>query len=185
MKKTIVGLLALGLALAFVPGASAGEPSALLPPRPAVAGDGGAQRSDAVRTRIRSLHGDRTQCLDADSNNGENGTRVQVWRCNGQPQQVWVAEGGQLRNERFPGMCLDADTTTGGANGTRLQLWRCNGESQQQWRLLPDDLAIYNLRFLNDFRTVVDRDPAQVDGAVAQLWEKNFQSQQWWQFEPA
>ncbi|MFC5056988.1 hypothetical protein [Saccharothrix xinjiangensis] len=41
------------------------------------------------------------------------------------------------------------------------------------------------MRFLNDYRTVVDRDPAQVDGAEVRLWQKNSQSQQWWQFEAA
>ncbi|GAA1296866.1 RICIN domain-containing protein [Saccharothrix xinjiangensis] len=133
MGKTIAGLLALGLAPALAPGATAEEASALLPPRPAVGG-GDAQRSDAVRTRIRSLHGDRGQCLDADSRNGGNGTRVQVWRCNGTSQQVWIAEGWQLKNERFPGMCLDADLNGGGANGTRLQLWRCNGEPSSTGR---------------------------------------------------
>lgn len=131
---------------------------------------------------IRSLFGSGNQCLDADSNGGGNGTKVQVWACNGSNQQLWFwADDLSVRNGLFPSMCLDADTNGGGANGTRVQLWVCNGSTQQQWGVLPNDVAIYNMRFFNNGNTVMDRDTnAPGNGAQVQLWAKNFQPQQWW-----
>ena len=131
---------------------------------------------------IRSLFGSGTQCLDADSTGGGNGTRVQVWDCNGSNQQLWFwADDLSVRNGLFPSMCLDADVNGGGANGTRAQLWVCNGSTQQQWGVLPNDVAIYNVRFFNNANTVLDRDTnVPGNGAQVQLWEKNFQPQQWW-----
>ncbi|MFJ9453538.1 ricin-type beta-trefoil lectin domain protein [Kitasatospora sp. NPDC101447] len=127
------------------------------------------------------------QCLDADANAGGNGTKVQVWGCNGTTQQEWISwDDYSIESVRFRGMCLDADTNGGGNNGTRMQLWQCNGSSQQKWFMRANDLAIYNQRFNNNLNTVVDRDTnVRGDGARAQLWAKNFQSQQWWQIAGA
>ncbi|GAA2974822.1 RICIN domain-containing protein [Actinokineospora diospyrosa] len=136
--------------------------------------------------RIRSLYGNKDQCLDADANAGGNGTRVQVWTCNGSSQQAWLtySDSYRLVNGRF-GRCLDADLNGGGANGTKLQLWDCNGSTQQSWyRRGGGDVALYNIRFSNNDNTVVDRDANQPgNGARAQLWVKNFQPQQWWVIE--
>ncbi|MFI1017344.1 RICIN domain-containing protein [Streptomyces sp. NPDC020965] len=141
----------------------------------------------AAWVRVRSLYGGGVQCLDADINGGGgNGNRVQVWTCNGLPQQRWFsADNGMLMNGRFPGMCLDADVNGGGLNGTRLQLWQCSGATQQLWGALPNDFSLYNFRFLNNFTTVVDRNSLWPgDGAGTHLWGKNFQPQQWWVIEP-
>ncbi|MFJ7907256.1 ricin-type beta-trefoil lectin domain protein [Kitasatospora sp. NPDC096204] len=138
--------------------------------------------------RIYSLYqGTPGQCLDADATAGGNGTRVQVWGCNGTTQQEWyLSTDGSLQNVRFPGMCLDADTNGGGADGTRVQLWQCNGTTQQKWYHPSGDLAIYNYRYNNGNNTVLDRDiNVAGDGARTQLWGKNFQSQQWWDIRTA
>ncbi|GAA4038909.1 phospholipase A2 [Nonomuraea soli] len=82
------------------------------------------------------------KCLDADLNTiGGNGTKVQLWDCNGQSQQFWIVTGKdhrgyEIRNGRDVTKCLDADLNTIGGNGTRVQLWDCNGQSQQRWRTL-------------------------------------------------
>src|SRR5690348_3644687 len=85
-----------------------------------------AAASPIAYVRIYSLYQPTpNQCLDADANAGGNGTKVQVWACNGSTQQEWLlSSDGSLQNVRFPGMCLDADTNGGGANGTRVQLWQ-------------------------------------------------------------
>ncbi|MFJ2728961.1 ricin-type beta-trefoil lectin domain protein [Streptomyces collinus] len=141
-----------------------------------------------IYVRIYSLYqATPGQCLDADATAGGNGTKVQVWGCNGTTQQEWLlSTDGSLRSVRFPSMCLDADTSGGGANGTRVQLWQCNGTTQQQWYHPSGDLAIYNVRFNNGNNTVLDRDTnVPSNGARAQLWGKNFQSQQWWDIRTA
>ncbi|AZQ69946.1 MULTISPECIES: RICIN domain-containing protein [Streptomyces] len=145
-------------------------------------------RVQAGVVRIASLYG-RTpgQCLDADANAGGNGTKVQVWACNGSGQQAWISwDNGALESVRFRGMCLDADTNGGGRNGTRVQLWQCNGTAQQRWFGFRNDLALYNDLFYNGGNTVLDRDTnVPGNGAQAQLWAKNFQSQQWWRVDAA
>jgi len=157
-------------------------PGGLVPLKAAVTGVR-PHSTAAAWIRIHSLYGNKGQCLDADATNGGNGTRVQVWACNGSSQQAWYStDDGFLINGRFQSMCLDADLNGGGNNGTVLQLWQCNGTSQQQWWTRANDLAIYNGRFLNNFNTCVDRDTNGPDnGARAQLWQKNFQPQQWWE----
>ena len=135
--------------------------------------------------RFRSLYGSQGQCIDADANNGSNGTKVQVWTCNGTDQQKWIYWNDYtLESVRFRGMCMDADLNGGGTNGTRIQLWQCNGQPQQYWYTFSNDLAIYNSRFLNNYNTVVDRDiTVSGNGARIQLWAKNYQPQQWWRLE--
>ncbi|MEO3807756.1 phospholipase A2 [Sphaerisporangium sp. B11E5] len=82
------------------------------------------------------------KCLDADVHGiGVNGTRVQLWDCNGQAQQFWIIGksgpfGREIRNARDLTKCLDADLNTIGANGTKVQLWDCNDSRQQRWRTL-------------------------------------------------
>ncbi|GAA3721379.1 hypothetical protein GCM10022224_103690 [Nonomuraea antimicrobica] len=122
------------------------------------------------------------QCLDADFFGGGNRTRVQVWTCNGSPQQQWIERSGNpassLESVRFRGMCLDADFF-GGGNATVVQLWTCNGTLQQMWRRKPlPDLSTYSELFPT---MVLDRDiSVQGNGAKVQLWSKNFQVQQNW-----
>ncbi|WP_428993594.1 ricin-type beta-trefoil lectin domain protein [Microcystis aeruginosa] len=61
-----------------------------------------------------------------------NGSRVQVWDCNGQPQQQWSFSGNALVNAG--GKCLDIHAPDMRNNGSRVQVWDCNGQPQQQWR---------------------------------------------------
>jgi cell wall-associated NlpC family hydrolase len=73
------------------------------------------------------------KCLDVVGGGTANGTGIQLYDCNGSPQQHWVYWQGQLEVYGNYGKCLDADSTAGGANGTRIQIWDCNGGQNQQW----------------------------------------------------
>ena len=69
-------------------------------------------------------------CLDDRGNSASNGGVVQVWRCNGLPNQQWqVMSDGTIR---INGLCLDAPDH-GITNGTKVQLWACTGRPNQQW----------------------------------------------------
>ncbi|HTU97284.1 MAG TPA: RICIN domain-containing protein [Solirubrobacteraceae bacterium] len=83
--------------------------------------------------QLQVYTGSQTLCLDADStDNGADGTPIQVWACRGTANQRWTAEAdGSLRSVAY-GRCLDA-VNGGQANGTRLQLWDCIGDAQQDW----------------------------------------------------
>ncbi|SCF45816.1 ricin-type beta-trefoil lectin domain protein [Micromonospora mirobrigensis] len=74
------------------------------------------------------------KCLDADHSGVVDGTRVQLWTCNGSAAQRWIAgASGSLRNVHA-GRCLDVpgSSTT---NGLQVQLYTCNGGPGQQWTL--------------------------------------------------
>jgi hypothetical protein len=64
--------------------------------------------------------------------NSANGTKVQIYDCNGTAAQRWVAgSGGTLTGL---GKCLDA-TGPSSADGTKLQIWSCTGGANQRWQL--------------------------------------------------
>ena len=70
------------------------------------------------------------KCLDDTGNSSNNGTKIQIWSCNGGAAQKWtVAEDGTLR---IHGKCLDAQGE-GTAVGTKIQLWSCTGRGNQTW----------------------------------------------------
>nr|WP_226483903.1 ricin-type beta-trefoil lectin domain protein [Streptomyces parvulus] len=70
------------------------------------------------------------KCLDVDNSMTADGTKVQLWTCNGTGAQQWTrADDGTLR---ALGKCLDV-SNGGTADGTRIQLWTCNGTGSQEW----------------------------------------------------
>ncbi|GAA4973698.1 ThuA domain-containing protein [Actinoplanes utahensis] len=76
------------------------------------------------------------KCLDVANGGSADGTKIQLWTCNGSGAQTWQVSGQTLRNPAS-GKCLDV---AGGAtaNGTKAQLWTCNGSAAQNWAAQPD-----------------------------------------------
>jgi Thaumatin family./Ricin-type beta-trefoil lectin domain. len=73
------------------------------------------------------------KCMDVAWASRDDGARVQLAYCNGGPAQVWVSEGGMLRNPHS-GKCVDVRDWNA-ANGAPLQLWTCApGQANQVWR---------------------------------------------------
>lgn len=72
------------------------------------------------------------KCLDDPGSNTANGTRLDIWTCNGGANQKWtVAQDGTLR---VSGKCLDV-ANGGTANGAAVQLSTCTaGTASQRWR---------------------------------------------------
>ncbi|BCY09887.1 endo-1,4-beta-xylanase [Actinoplanes sp. L3-i22] len=71
------------------------------------------------------------RCLDVPSSSQTNGTRVQLYDCNGQSNQTWsLTSGKQLMV--YGSRCLDA---AGSGNGSAVQIYTCNGQTNQQWNV--------------------------------------------------
>lgn len=70
------------------------------------------------------------KCLDVSEAATADGTKIQLWTCNGTGAQRWSRVGDSVR---ALGKCLDVDDG-GTANGTKVQLWTCNGTGAQVWR---------------------------------------------------
>ncbi|WP_406351117.1 ThuA domain-containing protein [Streptomyces sp. NBC_01635] len=80
--------------------------------------------------RSGSVKGVNGKCLDVDGGGSADGTKVQLWTCNGSGAQTWTLAGDGTF--RALGKCLDV---SGGASadGTKVQLWTCNGTGAQKW----------------------------------------------------
>ncbi|MDH6221845.1 hypothetical protein M2283_009192 [Streptomyces pseudovenezuelae] len=74
------------------------------------------------------------RCLDIVGNSTADGTKVELWDCNGVGGQKWVQQAdGSLLNPQS-GRCLDSPNGAT-VNGTRLQIATCNGTTAQKFAL--------------------------------------------------
>jgi PKD repeat protein len=69
------------------------------------------------------------KCVDVSGSATADGTKIQLWTCNGTGAQSWTPTGGTLR---ALGKCMDV-SGGGTADNTRVQLWTCNGTGAQNW----------------------------------------------------
>jgi predicted alpha-1,2-mannosidase len=80
--------------------------------------------------RTGTITGLAGKCADVNQGSDVNGTKIQIWDCNGSAAQSWtLASDGSVR---AVGKCMDVDHS-GRADGTKIQLWDCNGTGAQQW----------------------------------------------------
>jgi hypothetical protein len=119
------------------------------------------------------IAGDNTaKCVDDNSGSSANGTKIEMWDCNGTAAQNWTIEtDGTIR---INGSCMDI-IGAGTANGTLIELWTCNGGANQQW--LPVNGMLVNPvsgRCLDDpgFNTT--------NGTQLEIWDCNGGSNQQW-----
>ncbi|MBB2914603.1 glucose/arabinose dehydrogenase/PKD repeat protein [Streptosporangium becharense] len=75
------------------------------------------------------IHAADGRCVDVAGANSADGTKVQLYSCNGTNAQTWLIEGQTIK---ALGKCLDI---AGGnsADGTKVQLYSCNGTNAQTW----------------------------------------------------
>jgi len=76
-------------------------------------------------------------CVDVIDGHMVMGQRLQVWNCNGKPQQDWGynADIGHISVAGQESLCLDLEDG-GQSSGTPVQVWACyDGNKNQQWDL--------------------------------------------------
>merc|ERR1711943_158915 len=74
------------------------------------------------------------KCIDICQRfNFSDGACIQLYACNGQPNQHWEIRGGQLVNTPS-GKCPDIDRFDF-ADTAKIQLHSCNGGANQDWTL--------------------------------------------------
>src|SRR3712207_1092322 len=87
------------------------------------AGTASAQDGIAIR------NGDSARCLDADLGTiSGDGTKVQLWDCHNDDNQLWDFEHSGLIRNHQSGRCLDAELDDIAHNGAKVQLWNCHGD---------------------------------------------------------
>ena len=76
------------------------------------------------------LHDDAIE--DGRAGGSADGTKIQLWTCNGTGAQQWTYSAGHDLVNPQANKCLDV-TGNNSANATRLQIWTCTGAANQRW----------------------------------------------------
>ena len=108
------------------------------------------------------------RCIDVPNGSRNNGTRVQLYDCNGQSQQAWTYTSSRQLTV-FGNLCLDA---AGSGNGSAIQIYSCNGQTNQQWNVNSNGTitGVQSGRCLDVWSTA--------NGAQVQLWDCSGQANQ-------
>ncbi|OLF12744.1 hypothetical protein BLA60_05555 [Actinophytocola xinjiangensis] len=126
-----------------------------------------------VEQRVGQITGIGGKCVDVDNSGTADGTKVQLWTCNGTGAQQWTLPGDNT--VRALGKCLDVDNS-GTVNGTVTQLWTCNGTGAQQWVPQPDN----TLRNPQSGRCLDAAGNSSADGTVLHIWDCTGAANQQW-----
>jgi hypothetical protein len=113
-------------------------------------------------------------CLDDRFNSSTPGAVVQVWGCNGLPNQQWQVESnGTIEHN---GLCLDA-RGFGTTSGTKVQLWTCTGANNQKW-----DTSSWHIHYDNPAASgqVLDDTGWGGSGTQQDIWVNNGGANQIW-----
>jgi beta-glucosidase len=113
-------------------------------------------------------------CLDVAGADSTDGTKVDVYTCNGTAAQEWTA--GSDSTLRALGKCLDV-TSAGTADGTKVQLYTCNGTGAQVWQPQSDG-ALLNPA---SGKCLDDTDWSTTPGTQVQIWDCTGGANQSWQ----
>lgn len=119
------------------------------------------------------------RCLDVEGNVDTLGTILDIWDCNGQPNQAFeFTSAGELRTMNGT-RCVDAyENQT--SPGTQVIIWSCNGQNNQKWRQNSDGSITGTQSGL-----CLDVDHAgTANGTAVILWTCNGQSNQKWTTTP-
>ncbi|BBH68651.1 glycosyl hydrolase [Actinoplanes sp. OR16] len=104
-----------------------------------------------------------SKCLDVAGAASADGTKIQLYTCNGTAAQHWARTG---QTYRALGKCLDV---AGGAtaNGTKAQLWTCNGTAAQNWAPQADG----SIRNPQSGRCLDVSQNSSADGQQIHIWD--------------
>ncbi|MFG2039616.1 ricin-type beta-trefoil lectin domain protein [Dactylosporangium sp. NPDC048998] len=129
--------------------------------------------SPASAASTGTITGIGGKCVDVAGAATANGTKIQLYTCNGTAAQQWtVGDDGTIR---ALGKCLDV-ASAGTANGTKVQLWDCNGTAAQQWTYT----AGHDLVNPNASKCLDATGQSSADGTALQIWTCGGTANQKW-----
>ncbi|MFD0561676.1 LamG-like jellyroll fold domain-containing protein [Kitasatospora saccharophila] len=106
----------------------------------------------------------KNMCLDIDHSNTADGTKAQMWTCNGSDAQSFTL--GRDNTVHALGKCLDANQS-GTTNNTAIQLWTCNNSPAQKWVPGPSGTLVNP----NSGRCLADPAAFNTTGTQLILWD--------------
>jgi endo-1,4-beta-xylanase len=107
---------------------NAAGPVTTTPPTPT---DSSTSPPPSSGTGNRIVGAQSGRCVDVPNASHNNGTRVQLYDCNGQTNQAWTLTSSKQLTV-YGNMCLDA---AGSGNSSAVQIYSCNGQANQQWNV--------------------------------------------------
>ncbi|MEH0985288.1 ricin-type beta-trefoil lectin domain protein [Micromonospora sp. CPCC 205556] len=113
------------------------------------------------------------KCLDVSNSGTADGTKIQLWTCNGTNAQKWSRVGNTYQ---ALGKCLDVDNG-GSADGTKVQLWTCNGSGAQNW----EPQANGTIRNPQSGKVLDAAGNSSANGTQIQIWTATGGANQIWQ----
>jgi endo-1,4-beta-xylanase len=114
------------------------------------------------------------RCIDVPNASRNNGTRVQLYDCHGQINQLWTYTSSK-QLQVYGTTCLDAGGT---GNGAPIQIYSCHGGANQQWNVNSNGTisGVQSGRCLDVWSTA--------NGAQVQLYSCNGQANQQFRLQP-
>ncbi|MEV8515240.1 ricin-type beta-trefoil lectin domain protein [Dactylosporangium sp. NPDC051484] len=127
--------------------------------------------SGTPTTRTGQITGYGSKCVDVAGASSANGTKIQLYTCNGTTAQQWTV--GSDGTVRALGKCLDV-AGANSADGTKVQLYDCNGSAAQQWTAGANG----SLQSLG--KCLDAAGPSSADGTQLQIWACSGGANQRW-----
>ncbi|MFI5610680.1 ricin-type beta-trefoil lectin domain protein [Amycolatopsis sp. NPDC051903] len=137
----------------------------------AITGGGGSTPPPTGGTQITGYGG---KCVDVAGADSANGTKIDLYTCNGTNAQQWTATGGTLQ---ALGKCMDV-AAAGTASGTKVQLYDCNGTAAQQWTHTSANQLVNT----GSGKCLDATGPSSADGTQLQIWTCTGAANQAWTF---
>jgi len=124
---------------------------------------------------------DASFCMDLSGGMTDLGRPIQLWGCDGWPNQKWNLQPGvTIRSEGYGGAyCLDLEGGNTG-KGTTVQMFSCNGLMNQKWIF---DQSSWSIRPVLDESKCLDAGPGFKPGQPLHIWDCNGQNQQNWGYD--
>jgi ricin-type beta-trefoil lectin protein len=136
---------------------------------------------NSVNGTVKSFN-HRNKCMDDFRSHTANGTKVDIYSCNGTLAQTWATfpdhslrRFGGYKNVNT-GKCLDI-TGKKTANGTKVQLWSCTGGWNQRWTYNKSAHEWVNP---HSGKCLDDPSGRLTNGTQLQIWSCNGHSNQQW-----
>ena len=99
------------------------------------------RRLEGAPVQVTLINARSNTCMDTAGRIFADGTKEDIWSCNGTPAQSWtLTPAGQL-TEDGGAYCLD-DYGLEKTPGTRVVLWSCNGGANQRWTIQPNGTIV-------------------------------------------
>jgi len=86
-------------------------------------------------------------CLADPGFSKTNGTKVELWPCDGYRNQSWMLPPGPVMSG-IAGLCLD-DSGDLSTDKNKVDIWSCNGSAAQAWQTQPDGTVRINGKCLD------------------------------------